>query len=341
MDNQCLEQEQLVDLHEYVDIIVKRKKVVAGVFFVFITIAALVNFLLPSVYGVSMIIEPGVGSFSTYGDRIYLSVNENGLAKIEEGIFDERIAKALNLDPRTEFGFKVSHPKKSELIKIYMEQEKKRAGLGVQIFNQLFKELSQDYREKIEYRKESIQREIAALTDTIAEKSAIIRSSEESFKILEKRDRELGEEIKSIRFDSENLNLAREALLKNAKEKTSPAGDISPLLYSNTLQQNVGYFNDLSCKVSEVGLAKEAILKDIKEQQVHIAKIKAQIEQLNLASKGLRDMAIVKGPVVSRHPVRPKKMRNIMLAGFAGFGVGIFLAFFMEFWRPPKRGQKA
>jgi len=159
------------------------------------------------------------------------------------------------------------------------------------------------------------------------------------------------EELKGVKENTEKIVQQRDALLK---DKT-PDRDISLLLYSTTIQQNVAYFNQLSNQVYDLGTREKKIeaeldgsskkIDDIKTGierlnlnkteglQAKIAYINAQINALDLEKELISNIQIIQEPEVSLHPVKPKKKQIVLLAGVVALFMLIFLAFFIEYIR--------
>src|SRR3989338_9441202 len=94
------EQEQEISLHDYIDILIKRKKLIILIFLAAVIAVTTISFLSPEIYEISMVAELGSVGVSSEKGPIYWDSVENLAAKIEQGAFNLNIAKALNLDPR-------------------------------------------------------------------------------------------------------------------------------------------------------------------------------------------------------------------------------------------------
>ena len=44
-------------------------------------------------------------------------------------------------------------------------------------------------------------------------------------------------------------------------------------------------------------------------------------------------MVLIQEPQVSLYPIKPNEIKNILLAAVLSLIMGMFLAFFMEFWK--------
>jgi capsular polysaccharide biosynthesis protein len=68
-----------------------------------------------------------------------------------------------------------------------------------------------------------------------------------------------------------------------------------------------------------------------------------QIALLNLKEKldNMESTKIINPPTISPNPIRPKPVLNIVIAGILGIFIGIFLAFFQEWWEKNKLKLKS
>ena len=125
MENQQVIQEDEIDLKEYIKVVIKRKKLILAIFFISVIVAAVVSFLMPKVYEVSMFIEPPIMAVTDAGIQNLDSV-ENIQAKINAGVYSEKIIKDLMKDNSYKekgLKFNVSQPKDTRLIKISLEEQ--------------------------------------------------------------------------------------------------------------------------------------------------------------------------------------------------------------------------
>ena len=157
--------------------------------------------------------------------------------------------------------------------------------------------------------------------------------NEESLKILETREKELIGEVKDTKANTEQLLIKRNALF----EKKIPGDDISSLLYTNTIQQNITYFNQLNNQLAEIKTKKENMANAIKTLQNEINNSSIEVEKLKADKESIRNINVVKEPQVSFNPAGPSRGQAVVLAGILSLMLGTFLAFFMEFLEKSKK----
>jgi capsular polysaccharide biosynthesis protein len=327
MNNQQIEAEVEINLSEYINVIIKRKKVFLSVFFVSVIVTAVVSFLMPKTYEVSMIIEPPILSVTNTGVQNLDSV-ENIKAKIEEGAFNTKIIKELNIKEKL-LKFKIKQPNNTRLIKVSVDEKENKTDLGIVILKKLLDGLDLNYAKFIEDKKNEIDNQIAMVTSQNSTKENIIKLREEQFKIQDDREQKLIDEIKETKSNSEELLTKRESLLKNEAGKD----EISSLLYTTTIQQNMSYFSQLQNELASLKANKENTLADIKNLNNSINENKITISNLNIAKNIIHNILVIQEPLVSLSPIGPSKRGNIAIAGIASLMFGLFLVFFIEYWK--------
>ena len=56
-----------------------------------------------------------------------------------------------------------------------------------------------------------------------------------------------------------------------------------------------------------------------------------EIENLKFKKNSIQNIQVIKAPMPSRSPIKPKTRLNVMLAGVVGLFLTVFLAFFVEY----------
>jgi uncharacterized protein involved in exopolysaccharide biosynthesis len=166
MENQQYIQEDEIDLREYINVVIKRKKLVLGIFFSAVIISAIVSLLMPKVYEISSIIQLGsVNDFLIKKDEAKeMILNQNLLLSVVKEL-------GLNIDVESlEKNIKLEDINNTNLLKIKI----KHAGFDVAckineaIINPLIA------RGQILY-----QERVAIVNDRLKELEAQIKSVEE------------------------------------------------------------------------------------------------------------------------------------------------------------------
>ncbi len=85
-------------------------------------------------------------------------------------------------------------------------------------------------------------------------------------------------------------------------------------------------------EINEKQLELNELNRELSIAKSDYSKIAANYEQLKLTQDNmLTPLSIAEEPVVPTHPIKPKKLFNIAVAGTAGFFFAILLAFFLEY----------
>ncbi|MEI7482593.1 MAG: Wzz/FepE/Etk N-terminal domain-containing protein [Elusimicrobiota bacterium] len=330
MINQNQNYNQEIDLAEYAAVLVKRWKLVLAVFLTSVTAAAVINYRAPKVWNISMIIEPSMLPDAFSGSlpaAKLLDTPGNIKARIDAGSFDVNVVNALRLTPYYDVRLEVSLPKLSTFLILSIKKPENEKELGVRILDRFFNELTAFYRETVDLKKDAVGLQISITANSVKSKYDSIKRLGENLKIIEAREIELLGELKETRTNTEQL-LAKKNLLLESKAQ---GDDISSLLYLNTIQQNMAYFNQLNNQLADNKTKKETVVGSVKELQTDISNLGIEIEKLTAAKAGIRNLVMIQKPEISTRPVGPRKARNILLAAVLGLFGGAILAFFIDF----------
>lgn len=316
-------QEQDIDLRECIKIVIKRRRLALSVFLILVITTAVIGFLTPKIYEVSMMVE-----FKRAGklDKIAKSrLMENLQAKIEKGFFDNRIKQELKLNPQTTFTFQTFYPRNSELMKIKMTEERGKIETALQILNQLFIELSKAEDEIIELKMQELNYQYATVSNDVETKNGVLVLLQEKLRILEARKDELNNEIKDIKGGIEGSG--------DTRGQSDPSK--SPLS-AEIIQLHMNYSNQLSSQLHDIHTKILDVMVQINEVCNEIKDLGIQKEELGRLKERYEGISMVHEPSASSVPIKPKIRQNIAIAGLAGVIFGIFLAIFVEYWQKPK-----
>ena len=309
-----------IQLIDYLRVIWKWKWLIILGTFVCMVVAGVVSFNMPKIYEVSMTIEPGIIGVDKGGKFIYLDSRDNIEGKIKGGIYNRRIQKALNINPlETDIKFEVSHQKGTNFIKVTSEWEENEAEFGKKSLVQLVAFISKENEDVIKQRKDDYEKQILM-------KQNQIKENEATLKIIQDREKELLQEIKNVEDNTERMVKER----NNVLQHKGNSDDISLLIYSTTIQQNVAYFNQLSNQINDIRTKKEIA-------SIKIENLKVQIDRLDLEKSIIKNIRVIQNPEASISPIKPKKKLIIVLAGVVAFMMMMFLAFFLEYIQKAKK----
>jgi len=292
--------EDEINLIDYLKVLWKWKWLIIAGTLICAVAAAVISSQMPKIYRVATVIEPGIIGFDNSGNYIYMD-SQNISGKINEGVYNKSIKKLLNIDPsKTNFEFKADVGKFANQIRISAECKEKDVDLGLKASKQLIALISDDgekvvqkrndnYDKKIieeqnKIRKIEIQRkrdtgkQVALKLNGIKRKRDQIKLQQEILETTRQRIKELELEAKKIKNNTERIIKQRDILLKDSRVKD----DISLLLYSTTIQQNVTYSIRLGNQIYSLRTNVQAKEASIEELNRDIDLIATEIEDLKL-----------------------------------------------------------
>jgi len=361
---------------DYLRVIWKWKWLIILGTFVCMVVAAGVSFNMPKIYEVSIAIEPGIIGVDKAGEFIYLDSRDNIEEKIRGDLYNIRIQKALNINPlKKDIEFGIKTQRGSNFIKVTSEWKENEVEFGEKTLVHLLGFISKEYEnivqqrkddyekqilmkqnqiKEVEIKRKDIDKQILLESNTIGAKKNNIKLNKTTLTIMQDREKELLQEIKNVKDNTERIVQERNTILQHKGN----ADDISLLLYSTTIQQNVAYFNQLSNQINELRTKKEIIdmnienlkkdiddinteidrlkLKKTEGLQAKINDLKLQIDRLSIEKDMIQNIRVIQDPEISLRPIKPKKTLIIILAGVVAFMMMMFLVFFLEYIQKAK-----
>ncbi len=322
-------QEDEIDLRELVNVIIKRKRMILVVFALSVCAAAGMVLLQPKLCEVSMLIEPPILEVADSGVILYSDSPENIMARIESEAFNQEVLKVLKLYPQVEkIGFKTFQPKGSKLIKVHILEPVEAGETGVSFLSQLFSELSKYYNKMLEPKKDSIDRQIASISNNTEIKMNTVTLLEKRLKLLEEREVVLADEIKAAQLNKGKFLATGEGLLDMASQENGVVAS----LYASVMQQSITYVNQLQNEMSDLRFQKENIKNERGNFQSEMNNIKLEVEKLNRSRTNIHDMGLIQEPYISQRFIKPDIKKRVIIAGVLGLMLGMFLAFVLEAW---------
>jgi len=76
--------------------------------------------------------------------------------------------------------------------------------------------------------------------------------------------------------------------------------------------------------------------QEIENRYLEINSLENQINSLQGQIEDIRPTQVIKSPTVSASPIKPRPLLNIVIAAVLGLFIGVFLAFFQEWWGKSK-----
>ena len=306
MENEDIKEIEFIDL---LNVVWKWKWMIFLLTLACAVAAGVISFLMKPIYDVSMVIEPGVYDVDSNGKFIYLDSPANVKSKIESGAYESKIIKKLGVDPKKyKFKFKVVVPKKSNTLIIRIES--KDINLHVRAISILFSQLLKEYQHYVDLRKAELDQKIS-----LNKRQLDISVDEKNY---------LEQEISIVKANTDRIIEERNMLIKNGGNNSDK---LSLLIYTNIVQQNMAYYNDLNRQLSTLLTKTETM--------------KSKIETLKIRKQSIENIRLIQPAQASIYPIKPNKKLNAILAFIIGLFISIFLAFFLEYIKKMKGCPKS
>lgn len=294
------EQTDEIELIDIIRVLWKRKKLIIFITFLFTLVAMGVSLILPKVYEVSTIIEPGVRPITDTNGQIVNEVSVVSPDAVKEavlgGAYDVAIQKKLNIPPVDYPLLKVSLPKNTTLIKMAIESPEPDKAQA--ILDELAAQVGSDIQGKLENEKKKIENEMESAR--ISEKAVA-----EKISLLKKQLDETSRKIEELENNRQKSMAAR------------TADAMSVLLYSNEIQNQQIYLNNLQEKLMDLETSAKTFVVHMENIQLKLAMVKST--------------RLIKPPSIPEKPIKPKKPLIVVLAGVLGFMGSMMIAFLLEY----------
>ncbi len=358
-----------IDLYELFLILSRRKRLILAITIGFILFASVLAFVIPPKYKVEAIIRPGVTGFDENGipvndwkvadfktwieskpyERTLISKYGKYLPEIEA--HPSRGGGLLSLTLDTPWPEKGKHII-MDVINLFLDRV---SGSNSKITSEKYLLKQEIEKEKntlplIAIEKQKIDTQISYLKSKYTSESREISAIKEYVEILKTTKNRLEKQITLIDKNTKKLMKLRDKALKD----TSNGDTLSLLMYSNVIQNNITYASNLQTMLMHIEEKINAKKREVEERKLRIKEIEKQIKdlelkrdkelekerfdiqntikQLEIKLSMLRPVEVVQPPYSSIKPVKPKKLLMVTVAGVSGLFLGIFLAFFVEWW---------
>jgi len=270
MEQQEREYKYEINLYDLWKVIVKRKKLIIGIFIVSVISTAIISFLMPDIYrgeaGLLVVLDPErIGGKEITGQEI--TGKEITCKEIIDLIGNVDREKRLSIVPK-------SYPNVNDLK---------------------FKALK-DSRNKI-----------------------IVTIDAKKIDDIPKALLEAMEYLNNMEMIKSETKREKDILLKKSAELSDIIKSSPDLLSTYHRLFRAGI-------ISTIGFNPIEVNKKISNIKVELLLIEQQLSRLN---KG--GVEIAAQPYVSKHPISPKKLLNIIAAGIFSLVLGVFLAIFIEY----------
>ncbi len=288
---QADEDEDEIDLIDLFLVLWKRKWLIVIVTVLLTVLAAGVSFMLPQIYAVTAILEPGKDADGRLVDNPQ-AIRENILG----GAYNQVIAASLRSQTGDIPEFDVKVPKSTDLVIVTLETSTPER--GVKILEILLDEISGYLQTRLEIR---------------------IDQTKNRIKAVELAGQTLDEQLSLLTAQLQRIERQMMTLEEGRQQALADPGDkaMAVLLYSNEIQNQQIYFNDLQMQLTELRNKKRENELDVEDARLRLA--------------GIKGTNINKLPSAPEKPIKPRKTMIVVLAFVLGLMGGVMLAFIAEF----------
>jgi chain length determinant protein (polysaccharide antigen chain regulator) len=322
--------EDEIELIDILRVIWKWKYLIIGGAIVCGLFAAITSFNMSKIYRIDMTLQPGIVGIAQRGDKIYIDSVENIKTIIQTNVLQNEIIKHLKKDdlknPSNSLRFKVSTPKKSEIIKISYESAS--TDFGINVMKTLYQALRKKYDELVKYYQDNYDKEIQIVKAEFDILEAESISYEQGIKSIQKRIKELESLINDIENKNRILIRQRNEIVQ---KKENGEKNLSVVLYNNTIQQNLSLANQYRNDIQEYLFRVEEKHIKSKESSYRKQALLKNIRMLEHDKDFVQNIKILQPPTATAQPIKPKKILIIVLTTFLGLFLMLFLSFFLEF----------
>jgi len=280
-----------IELFELFVVLWKRKRIIFAITIVATVAAVIISSILPKIYYVDAIIQPGKDT----DDKSVISPQEI-VETIDSGVYDIKIAESLTIPIGQIPTLKASVPKGTDMVKISLNSSEPQ--LAKKIISELLNIIStaiqkeQDLSiQKIKSKMEAVILNHKMLEESVSQ--AKKQAAESKLKI---------DDLKKKKF---------EALINNNGDA------LTLLLYINEIRNSQVYFNELNDKVAEL--------------ENSYQNISLRLEQFRLNLEDIKGTVIRKEPTILEKPIKPNKKLIVATTFVGSFMVAVMLAFLFEF----------
>jgi uncharacterized protein involved in exopolysaccharide biosynthesis len=250
----------------------------------------------------------------------YLSSPENLNSYISKGSFHTQILKDLNWDleePENNFKVQTDLPRGSD--NVYLSIDSANTDKAREYMNALMDYLLVYYQQLSRVITGKIKNSIDA--------------SEQKLQVLKETEKRLRAQLEQIQANTADIITQRDALLRNPGE----AETLPLLLYSNTIQQNISYMDQLHKSLEKNSMEQKNLKQNIDDLLLQLSGTSGMSGEDVLKKESFEGLLVVQEPTVEPDRVKPNRTLMVALAAVLGLFLGIFMAFFKEFWQSQKK----
>jgi len=310
---------EVISLYDLIQILIKRKKLIILVFMICVLAAVVGSLMMDPVYRIFSVLSPGQ-YFDQEGQIRFVSSPENLSSIIARGSFHSQVLERLNWDPKKpENNIDVQTDLPRGTDNVYLSIDSANTDKAREYMNGLIGYLFDYYGQRTR-----------VITGKIKNS---INASEKKLSVLKETEKRLRAQLEQIQANTADIIAQRAALLRNPGE----AETLPLLLYSNTIQQNVSYMDQLYKSLEENSMEQKNLEQNIDDLLLQLSGSNGMSGEDVIEKGSFEGLIVVQEPTVEPDRVKPNRTLMVALAAVLGLFLGIFMAFFKEFWQSQKK----
>lgn len=327
-----------INLIDYVKVILKRKKLIFLILILFLIGAFVFSITSPKIYKINSILELG-----------QVEAPVQLIEKINSGVYNGKYQVRII----------ATNPPKTQLITMKIESAVPQEAKTV--LAEINNRILEDHQKQTASQKESIKKNIKNTENKISLRAEDVKNAQKSIGFVQDN---ISKTRNKIAINQDDIQRVYNKISSKEKEKEALQDKVSALQEQLIYQQDPGtqfaLFNakeeleDKNQEIENLYLQINFLQRAIEDNNIQINSLESAIENHNLQIASLRsekedlllqiellnkelinfkDTKIVKQPTISKAPIRPRPMLNMIIAGVLGLFIGVFLAFAREWWQ--------
>jgi len=308
-----------INLMDYVKVLLKRKWLILVVFLGAAIAAGVFSYLMPKIYKIDTFLEIGT-------TEVPIQVVE----KVKSDAYGVLIREKLGIPEEKYPRIEAENPEDTNLITIKIESgEPQQAKTVLEGINDL---IIIDHQERVKTNKELIEHNIKTIEAKIHLVESDIEKTKNKIKPIEGDIKRVENKIDYTKEEKKSLEAKVEALEKVLIYEQTPGTQFALFDAKEKLAGKKQEIENLFLSINSLKRDKEDLDIQINSLEGKIEDLRAQINSLKASLDNIKITRIVKSPTISKYPIKPRPLLNIVLAGVLGIFLGTFLAFGKEWW---------
>ena len=317
-----------IDLMDYVKVLLKRKWLILAIFLGAAMVVGVFSFLMPKVYKIDTALE--------IGQAAGVPIEDPGqvVEKIKGDVYGIFVRGKLGIPEEKYPKIKTENLKDTRLISLAIESaEPQQAKNILEGINNL---ILAEQQEKIKTKKELIEQDIKTTEEKIKLVESDIEKTKNKTQPIEEDIKRIENKINNAEEEKSNLEAKVEALEKILVYEQTPGTQFALFDTKEKLANKKQEMEDLYLTINLLRRSKEDLDVQVNSLKTNIESLNAQINSLRASLDEIKPTQVVKSPTVSASPIKPRPLLNIVIAAVLGLFIGVFLAFFQEWWEKNK-----